>query len=123
MTYGRDTEAADERTPLRAEDVEGTTTLTATKSKQSPFRIVHFFGGGIYGPGASISGPIDILLNAHDKEEQDRLTERWRDNRLSELSFVGVVVCNVSFFVPRSMFPLRLKGLYCVTVPRDSQIT
>ncbi|KAF2473649.1 uncharacterized protein BDR25DRAFT_281546 [Lindgomyces ingoldianus] len=55
------------------------------------FRFLHFFGGGIYAPGASVHDPIEILLNEEDQEEQDRLTQIWRDNRLSELSFVGIV--------------------------------
>jgi hypothetical protein len=51
-----------------------------------------FFWGGVYAPGASTHDPIEILLNTEDGDERDRLTEVWRDNRLSELSFVGVVV-------------------------------
>ncbi|KAF2439049.1 hypothetical protein P171DRAFT_397373, partial [Karstenula rhodostoma CBS 690.94] len=50
-----------------------------------------FFWGGVYAPGASTHDPIEILLNTEDPDEKDRLTELWRDNRLSELSFVGVV--------------------------------
>ncbi|KAL1604834.1 hypothetical protein SLS60_004374 [Paraconiothyrium brasiliense] len=50
-----------------------------------------FFWGGVYAPGASTHDPIEILLNTEDEEERDRLTELWRDNRLNELSFVGVV--------------------------------
>jgi hypothetical protein len=56
------------------------------------FRFIHFFGGGIYAPDASTYEPIEMLLNTSDPEEQDRLTELWRDNRLNELNFVGVVV-------------------------------
>ncbi|KAF2791426.1 hypothetical protein K505DRAFT_248971 [Melanomma pulvis-pyrius CBS 109.77] len=55
------------------------------------YRLLHFFGGGIYAPDSSTYDPIETLLNAEDPEERDRLTERWRDNRLDELSFVGVV--------------------------------
>lgn len=55
-------------------------------------RILDFFWGGVYAPGASTHDPIEILLNTEDPEERDRLTENWRDNRLNELSFVGVVV-------------------------------
>lgn len=51
-----------------------------------------FFWGGVYSPGASTHDPIEILLNTEDPEEKDRLMELWRDNRLNELSFVGVVV-------------------------------
>jgi hypothetical protein len=54
---------------------------------------LQFFGGGIYAPDPSTYDPIEILLNA-EGEEQDVLTARWRDNKLSELNFVGVVVCH-----------------------------
>lgn len=53
---------------------------------------LQFFGGGIYAPDPSTYDPIEILLNSTDQEEQDELTTRWRDNKLSELNFVGVVV-------------------------------
>lgn len=32
-----------------------------------------------------------LLLNHEDKKERDRLTEKWKDNKLQELNFVGVV--------------------------------
>lgn len=37
--------------------------------------------------------PIFALLNAETEEERDRLTEKWRDHKLEELNFVGIVVC------------------------------
>lgn len=55
-------------------------------------RVFDFFWGGVYAPGASTHDPIEILLNTEDAEKRDELTENWRDNRLNELSFVGVVV-------------------------------
>ena len=36
--------------------------------------------------------PIYRLLNTEDEEERDELTERWKDNKLQELNFVGIVV-------------------------------
>ncbi|TID19463.1 hypothetical protein E2P81_ATG06632 [Venturia nashicola] len=42
------------------------------------------------GPTLSES-PILDLLNATDKKERDRLTEKWRDHKLEELNFVGIV--------------------------------
>lgn len=54
--------------------------------------ILRFFGGGIYAPDPSTYDPIKIILNTEDEEEKDELTRKWRDNRLSELNFVGVVV-------------------------------
>lgn len=86
MTYGSDVEHATESTSmLRDRD----------KKKPGKFwlwRLLDLFTGGIYAPNASTYAPIEIILNTQDEAEQDRLTERWRDNRLSELSFVGVVV-------------------------------
>ncbi|KAJ4986023.1 hypothetical protein SVAN01_08501 [Stagonosporopsis vannaccii] len=52
---------------------------------------LQFFGGGIYAPDPSTYDPIEILLNAESEDERDGLTARWRDNKLSELNFVGVV--------------------------------
>jgi hypothetical protein len=60
--------------------------------KSRIYKIVHFFGGGIYAPDASVFDPIEVLLNTKNPEERDRLTDRWKDNRLQELNFVGVVV-------------------------------
>lgn len=76
---------------------------------------LQFFGGGIYAPDPSTYDPIEILLNA-EGEEQDVLTARWRDNKLSELNFVGVVVCNleISYFVYTS------KCRYCKSLTGQS---
>ncbi|KAK5171211.1 uncharacterized protein LTR77_004355 [Saxophila tyrrhenica] len=35
--------------------------------------------------------PIYSLLNADEDKERDELTQRWKDNKLQELSFIGVV--------------------------------
>ena len=56
-------------------------------------RLVYFFSGGIYALDASTYDPIEILLNTEDRKERDFLTERWKDNRVKELNFVGIVVC------------------------------
>lgn len=37
-------------------------------------------------------GPIYRLLNTEDEKERDELTERWKENKLQELNFVGIVV-------------------------------
>ncbi|KAH7116099.1 hypothetical protein B0J11DRAFT_571835 [Dendryphion nanum] len=90
MTYSSDVENPRESNPLLGERSSSyTSARVVTKGKFAKF--VHFFGGGIFAPDASTYDPIEILLNEQDGEERDRLTERWRDNRLSELSFVGVV--------------------------------
>lgn len=42
-----------------------------------------------------------ILLNSTDAEEQDHLTKQWRDHKLNELSFIGVVVSSPFFSTVR----------------------
>jgi len=88
----RDVEDGSENTPLL-----GTSSheLFSTKERGMPRNFLHvfqFFGGGIYAPDPSTYDPIEILLNTEDAEEKDELTVKWRDNKLSELNFVGVVV-------------------------------
>jgi hypothetical protein len=61
--------------------------------------VLQFFGGGIYAPDASTKDPITIILNTEDEDERDNLTVRWRDNKLSELNFVGVVVSSDRAFL------------------------
>jgi hypothetical protein len=63
---------------------------------------LQFFGGGIYAPDPSTYDPIEILLNAETEDERDELTAKWRDNKLSELNFVGVVVSTKRSFPPVS---------------------
>jgi hypothetical protein len=54
--------------------------------------ILKIFTGGLIAPSDTTYGSIMILLNCDDPQEQDALTIRWRDHKLSELSFIGVVV-------------------------------
>ena len=78
----------DERTALLHEH------QVSSETKENPSalpRMLNFFWGGIYAPDASTYDPIEILLNAESAEERDMLTERWKNNRLNELGFVGVV--------------------------------
>ncbi|RMZ72671.1 myosin-cross-reactive antigen family [Pyrenophora seminiperda CCB06] len=53
--------------------------------------VLQFFGGGIYAPDETTYDPLEILLNTEDEDDRDELTIKWRDNKLSELNFVGVV--------------------------------
>ena len=62
------------------------------KRESSCFCAPQMFGGGIYLPDPSTYDPIEILLNTEDQRERDELVKIWRDNRLSELNFVGIVV-------------------------------
>lgn len=91
MTYDSDVEgggAADERSPMLRNSPEA---AKPDNHHSSFWTVLHFFGGGIYAPDAATYDPIEILLNIEDAKEKDELTIRWRDNKLSELSFIGVV--------------------------------
>ncbi|CBX94136.1 hypothetical protein LEMA_P038100.1 [Plenodomus lingam JN3] len=102
MTYEPDVEdggTTGERTPM----LGSSATLRGSSSHQRRSReasgddtsklwsVMRFFGGGIYAPDSSTYDPLEILLNTEDEQERDDLTVKWRDNKLSELSFVGVV--------------------------------
>lgn len=41
--------------------------------------------------------PVFALLNAETEERRDELTEKWRDHKLEELNFIGIVVSDYSF--------------------------
>jgi len=45
----------------------------------------------MFSPKSMSFDAITVLLNSPERDERDRLTERWRDHKLSELNFVGVV--------------------------------
>lgn len=45
--------------------------------------------------------PIYSLLNAESEDRKDQLTERWRENKIQELNFVGIVVCRLP--LPKSI--------------------
>ena len=36
--------------------------------------------------------PIYAILNTQGLEARDKLTDRWRQNKLEELNFIGIVV-------------------------------
>ncbi|KAJ4368400.1 hypothetical protein N0V83_006757 [Neocucurbitaria cava] len=94
MTYDDDVEnreAASERPPTSGGASHQPLTHDQDQHKWSVLRVLQFFGGGIYAPDPSTYDPIEILLNTEDTEQRDELTVRWRDNKLSELSFIGVV--------------------------------
>ncbi|KAF1991253.1 hypothetical protein K402DRAFT_173952 [Aulographum hederae CBS 113979] len=53
--------------------------------------VLKFLGSGILSPRATTYEPLVLLLNTPDVEKRNKLTEQWRDNKLSELNFVGIV--------------------------------
>lgn len=79
---------AGERTPM----LEGSQDNHTKEEGWSIMSFLQFFGGGIYAPDPSTYDPIEILLNSEDGQDRDDLTVKWRDNKLSELNFVGIVV-------------------------------
>jgi hypothetical protein len=91
MTYDSDVENANEHTPMIGDSSRQRSSDSAEKGGWSVFHILRFFGGGIYAPDSTTFDPIEILLNTEDPEEKEKLTIQWRDNKLSELNFVGVV--------------------------------
>lgn len=99
MTHNRDVEEQSsngQRTPLLSSSPRQRIANDPKEDNWNATNVLQFFGGGIYAPDPSTYDPIEILLNTENGEEQDELTKRWRDNKLSELSFVGVVVCSCS---------------------------
>ncbi len=97
MAYGSDVEnrdADDERTPMIGRSSSHEDRHEEAKSRWTPLRFLQFFGGGIFAPDPSTYDPIEILLNTDNEKERDELTEKWRYHKLSELNFVGVVVCS-----------------------------
>jgi hypothetical protein len=94
MTYDADADIEDrgQRTPLLGSSSHQRLVKEQSEDRWTFLRVLQFFGGGIYAPDPSTYDPIEILLNTSDAEERDELTTRWRDNKLRELSFVGVVV-------------------------------
>ncbi|KAK1993173.1 hypothetical protein LX36DRAFT_263119 [Colletotrichum falcatum] len=53
--------------------------------------VSNLFRGGLFSPPTLTYDPLHLLLNHEDESERDRLTEKWKDNKLQELNFVGVV--------------------------------
>jgi hypothetical protein len=96
MAYEQDVEdahASNERTPMLGDSSRQGSPKVDDEKQWSALHILQFFGGGIYAPDPSTYDPVEILLNTENEEKKDELTRQWRDNKLSELSFVGVVVC------------------------------
>ncbi|WDK17083.1 hypothetical protein CGRA01v4_08366 [Colletotrichum graminicola] len=53
--------------------------------------VSNIFRGGLFSPPTLTYDPLLLLLNHDEESERDRLTEKWKDNKLQELNFVGVV--------------------------------
>jgi hypothetical protein len=102
MTYDHDPEnsprgTSGSRTPLLGSSSYQRLSHEQDGNGWSFMRVLQFFGGGIFVADPTTYDPLEILLNTEDEDERNELTKRWRDNKLSELSFVGVVVCTGSF--------------------------
>jgi hypothetical protein len=98
MTSDLESARSNERTPMLGQHSDNPITPNSKKPKNSKVsHLLHFLGGGIYAADSSTYDPIEILLNVEDKDERDRLTERWATHKLDELSFIGTVVCAFLF--------------------------
>lgn len=53
------------------------------------------------------SESIFILLNTQDAEKRDELTKRWRDSKLAELNFIGIVV-RLPILIPSPAIPTKV---------------
>ncbi|CAG5162110.1 uncharacterized protein ALTATR162_LOCUS6161 [Alternaria atra] len=94
MTYDNDVEdrgTSGSRTPLLGSSSHQRIGQESEGHIWSLITVLQFFGGGIYAPDPTTYDPLEIILNTEDQDERDDLTVRWRDNKLSELNFVGVV--------------------------------
>jgi len=94
MTYDNDAEergTSGSRTPLLGRSAHQRIGQENEGPKWTFTSVLQFFGGGIYAPDSTTYDPLEILLNTEDADEKDELTTLWRDNKLSELNFVGVV--------------------------------
>jgi hypothetical protein len=94
MPHDHDVEDSGERTPMLRRSSQSESSNPGDNAQPKVLSILQFFGGGIYAPAPSTYDPIKILLNTEDPDKKDELTTKWKDNKLSELSFVGVVVCS-----------------------------
>jgi hypothetical protein len=89
--------AADqEQTTVPQTSLQQETSNNKRKRQSGSCCAPQMFGGGIFLPDPSTYDPIEILLNTHDRSERDELVKIWRDNKLSELNFVGIVVSAAS---------------------------
>jgi hypothetical protein len=93
MPHDHDVEDSGERTPMLGRSSQSASSSQRDRGQSKALTVLQFFGGGIYAPDPSTYDPIKILLNEEDASKRDELTTAWKDNKLSELSFVGVVVC------------------------------
>ncbi|OLN93942.1 hypothetical protein CCHL11_03386 [Colletotrichum chlorophyti] len=53
--------------------------------------VTDIFRGGLFSPPTLTHDPLLLLLNHDDRGERDKLTEKWKNNKLQELNFIGVV--------------------------------
>jgi len=90
MSFHAANEDVNETSPMLERGQQGA--KKSMKTATSPiYTFFHFLLSGIVAPDAVAYEPIDILLNTDDKVEQDELTRQWRNHKLEELNFVGIV--------------------------------
>lgn len=121
MTYDNDAEdrgTSGSRTPLLGSSSHQRIGQESEGRRWTLMTVLQFFGGGIYAPDPTTYDPLEILLNTEDEDERDDLTIRWRDNKLSELNFVGVVVSHWGILVYDHTTAIRLSRCRPLLVER-----
>ncbi|CAJ2510364.1 Uu.00g050670.m01.CDS01 [Anthostomella pinea] len=63
----------------------------SSNQRSSAFLFLNILTGGLVAPSATTYDSMEIILNTEDPEERDELTRTWRNHKLEELNFVGVV--------------------------------
>ncbi|KAK6068492.1 hypothetical protein SCUP234_07630 [Seiridium cupressi] len=83
-----------DQSPLLGSNTTASAGVAAPKahaSTQVGMTFLHMLRSGLIAPNQTTHKSLSVILNEDDAEEQDRLTEKWRDHKLQELNFIGVV--------------------------------
>ncbi|KAK1981674.1 hypothetical protein LZ30DRAFT_73827 [Colletotrichum cereale] len=100
------------RTPLLGSRQE--VGVARTRSTSSSFKdknggvksfVTNIFRGGLFSPPTLTYDPLLLLLNHEEKSERDKLTEKWKDNKLQELNFVGVAALLANVLTSTGSWP------------------
>ncbi|KAI1843827.1 hypothetical protein JX265_001121 [Neoarthrinium moseri] len=84
----------DERAQLLESNVSHAANVLSRKTRdnvKAGMSFLDIFRSGLIAPNETTYGSLSILLNEDDPDRKDRLTEQWRDHKLQELNFIGIV--------------------------------
>lgn len=79
-----------DRTPLLGHDTSNDDGHRPVKSRSS-FSFMNAIRSVLMAPNQTAHECVVMLLNEEDAERKDQLTEKWRNHKLEELNFIGVV--------------------------------